>query len=366
MEEKFIELKISEEEKDKNVKNNSAKSQNKKQIFSYNIPMKRRVCEFDKKFFTVPKIPDTFRFIFDKNIPPNKSSKNINISNANEYEGYQVIEMNIEDKILMTCYEYLKNNQNLKEQQIITLNILDKEITFTLLEIHKNKFFPILLNSKLFNFENNAREISFVNEKTKKITKRFIYNSENLKNCLNDLGFKSYYVKKAKDKIDNNIINLDSIKPQESDSESSEVSLDPFKIFIDHNINCIFNENQRPILNDDNFNKRFKTFVVKLKDLNNNSKYYYKYSDNIFNVSNNYEETPANFRFFRYSWTTKIVYLYGPKRSSKTTFLLYMINLCKFIEARTLYFNYNYIENINILERKRIIYHELLYFSKKY
>jgi hypothetical protein len=44
--------------------------------------------------------------------------------------------------------------------------------------------------------------------------------------------------------------------------------------------------------------------------------------------------------------------------------LLYLINFYGFAGVKTLYFNYNYLEKKNILEKKRIIYHELLYFCK--
>ena len=337
MKENFIDMEISEDDKDKNAKNKSTITQNKKQIFSYKIPKKRKVCDIDKIFLTTSKNPDTGKFFLDRSFSQSKSSKNKNKVNDNKYEEYEVIEMNMNDKILKACYDYLINNHNLKEKQEITLNILDNEITFTLAQIQKNNFFTILINSTAFIFENNAREISFVNEKSKKIIKRFIYNPDNLKSCLVDLGFKSYYVKIDKNKIVNNITNFNSIKEQESDSESSEVSLDPFKIFLDNGINYIFNENQRPILNDENFNKRFNDSIVQLKDLNNNSKYYYKSSDKNFHILNNYEQAITNFRFFKYSSTSKIAYLYGPKSSSKTTFLLYMINFFRYIYTPELY-----------------------------
>lgn len=41
-----------------------------------------------------------------------------------------------------------------------------------------------------------------------------------------------------------------------------------------------------------------------------------------------------------------------------------MINIYGYLDINTLYFNYNYLEKSNKIERKRIIYHELLYFCK--
>ena len=58
--------------------------------------------------------------------------------------------------------------------------------------------------------------------------------------AVKNLGFKSYYVKLKKEGVhkENNTLNLPK---EESESESSEVSLDIFKIFNDNNIKYIFN-----------------------------------------------------------------------------------------------------------------------------
>jgi hypothetical protein len=43
-----------------------------------------------------------------------------------------------------------------------------------------------------------------------------------------------------------------------------------------------------------------------------------------------------------------------------------MINLYQYYSTRTFYFNFNFLETKNLLERKKIIYHELLYFCIDY
>ena len=102
-----------------------------------------------------------------------------------------------------------------------------------------------------------------------------------------------------------------------------------------------------------------------LKDLNNNSEFYYgKFKNNIFKKLTNYIGSYKNFRSFKESKATKTLYLFGPKGSSKTTFLLYMAYSYRLLNTKTLYFNFEYIKNKNIIEIKKRIYYELLYFCK--
>ena len=348
MKENFIEVDLDKIDKNKTTKN---------KILQTIVPKKRKVYDVKRIPSTTPKISERKIFIFDSN----EELNNKNTINVNEHDEYTIIEMNERDKLLMSCYSYLTEKKKfLKESQIITLNIYDSIMNLTLVQI--DPFFIIILDDERIEFLEYSREISFVDDKKKQITKRFIYNTTILNAVLKNLGFKSYYVKLKKEGVhkDNNTLNLPKEEPE---SESSEVSLDLFKIFNDNNIKYIFKENQRPILNNVNFFKRFSLCVTKLKHLNNNSKYYYKNSNNDFQKFNNYIKAIRNFNDFKCSQTAKLIYLYGPKRCSKTTFLLYMTYIFN-INARTLYFNFNYLERKNILERKRIIYHELLYFCK--
>ena len=282
---------------------------------------------------------------------------------VNVFDEYKVIQMNEEDQRLMICYDFIKNNKEFKINDIRIFDCLNKIISLIL--IQRKPITIIIVDDNGYEIHDNAREIIFVNQQLKQIIKKFIYSTDNLTSVLKNLGFISYYVKSSNDKIDknNNIIN--SIKEKESDSESSEVSLDPYKIFFDNTIKYIYNENQKPILNEKNFNKKFSPFLFKLKNLNFNAKYYYKCPDNCFCMFNkDYDKAIKNFIHFRDSYVSKIVYLFGPKRCSKTTLLLYMINDYQYTNSKFLYFNYDYLEKKDIIHKKRIIYHELLYFCK--
>ena len=83
----------------------------------------------------------------------------------------------------------------------------------------------------------------------------------------------------------------------------------------------IYNANQKSILSEENFNIKFSNNLFRLENLNYNSKCYYKYKENTFLELNDYNEAVSNFYFFNDSSISRILYLYGPKRCSKTTFL---------------------------------------------
>ena len=350
MEEKFIDLDESKETADKNKINLEQKSKTFNRILPITFGKKRKVKDVKKPS---PKKKFEMKYFLRDSIEPNKYDINI--------EKYVLVEMNEEDNSLMKCYEYIKENPEIKLNERKTINILDKNITFTL--VRRKPFLRILIGNNTYYFDENAREIIFVDKLSKQITKKFISNPDILKSTLGNLGFNSYYVKIYKNKNDKNNNSLNLIKEKESDSESSEVSLDPATIFYDNNIKFIFNESQKSVLNENNFNKRFSSSLFLLSSLNDNSKYYYKYSNNIFHEID-YNNILENFRIFKDNYASKTVYLYGPKGCSKTTFLLYMINSFNCMDLRSLYFNFNYLENTNILQRKRVIYHEILYFCK--
>ena len=282
-------------------------------------------------------------------------------STSNKYKDYKIFELNEKDKKLIYCFNYLKDNIELKGKQEIFIDYLNEKTNVNI--IQRTPFLLVIIDNENFVFEKCPREIMFINDEEKKIIKKFIYSNQCLKKSLVELGFNSCYVKIPKNYInESNIIN-DILN--ELDSESSEVSLEPLEIYSDKSITFIFNKNQKPILNKKNFNNKFPKNLEelnKLQDLNNNSKYYYKYDNKSFQNLNSYQKAIENFHNIKESIASKIVYLYGPNGCSKTTFLLYLINFYGFGGVNTLYFNYNYLEQKNILNKKRIIYHELLYF----
>ena len=349
MEEKDDQMYISE---DNSSKSDTYLNQLKK--ISRRFESKKRKANQIKIFSE--NISDRKKIFFNKIFNLNDESLN-----DNDKKLYTVIEMTENDKKLMECFNFLMNHPDLELNKKISLNILNQETSLILKK--RGDISLISINDKYFFFEIFGREIIFVDEKNRKKTKRFIYNLKILENSLEELGFKSYYVKIPKKTYNNNNSEIDINNDKDTES-SEEISLDPSKIYYDQNIKFIYNENEKPILSEENFNKKFNDNIFKLKDLNNVSKYYYKNEDDNFFGLNNYGNANDNFYFFKNSSVSKILYLYGPKRCSKTTFLLYMINLYGLEKINTLYFNYDYLEKENKLQIKKIIYHELLYFCK--
>ena len=193
--------------------------------------------------------------------------------------------MDENDKMFMNIYNYLKTHTDLNINEIIMLN---REIVFTIIKLEP--YYTIKKDDTYYMIEKKSREIKFVDYKLKKITTKFICNCDNLIESLKKLGFTSYYVKLPKNKNDDSSIISSLNEENETSSESSEASLsDPFSIFENDKIKYIFNENQRPILTEDNYNNTFCDQLEYLKDLSNNSKYYYgKYKECSFKIINNY------------------------------------------------------------------------------
>ena len=363
MEEKFIPIETKEdkekEEKDKN-KDSKCKEEKPEKLLSL-ATKKRKAKDIKKKYFRTS--PRKIRKIFDWKI--SNFPKYQKANKANLYSNYTIVGMTESEQIIMACYNYLQINDNLKEGDSVNLNIFDYDIIIKLIRRYPN--LVAVINGETLTLYYLAREITFINDENKIITKKFIYNPVNLIDSLKKLKFESYYIKLPKENTikDNNIININ--EENESSSESSEVSLDPFTIFNDESIKYIYSENKRPILNYNNYDNRFNEKIPYLKDLSNCSKYYYKNPCSPFiELDNNYYKPSSQLIDFEDSIYSKVVYLYGPKRSSKTTFLLNMINQYQYYSTRTFYFNFNFLETKNLLERKKIIYHELLYFCIDY
>ena len=186
---------------------------------------------------------------------------------------------------------------------------------------------PIIIeiNQEEFIFHKNSRELIFVDDRI--IYKRFIYCKKNFLDVLEELGFKSFYTRSKKINKDN-IEEIFDEKENELIADGSEISIDdPSIIFIDKTINIIYKQNKRPILRKENYNKRFNREIKYLKDLNQNSEYYYGENKNQkFFELNEYINASLNISTFFDSTFGKILYMFGPKGCSKTTFLLYIIN----------------------------------------
>ena len=337
---------------EKNDKSNDKNSEKKKYIIVYRN--KKRNLDDYKKGKNYCKI---------EYIEINDDRYKIENDNIirDELSDFQKIDMEEKDKIFMNISDFLKSHKDLNINEEINFN---KEITFIIKST--TPYYIIKKDNELYIIDNKSRKINFVDYKSKIITCKFIYNCDNLIESLKSLGFTSYYVKLPKQKSNKSNLIFSVNEESETSSENSEVSLsNAFSIFDNEEIKYIFNENQRPILTEDNFKNIFRDNLNSLKDLNNNAKYYYgKYNNCVFTIINNYANAHINLFKFQFSKISKILYLYGPKRSSKTTFLLYMVNHYRICKTKTLYFNHNYLEKKDFLEAKKRIYHEILYFCK--
>ena len=332
---------------EQNDKNNDKNSEKKKYIVVYRNKTKRNLIDYKKG-------NNCFKIEYIEINDDKYKIENDNIIKE-ELNNFQKIEMDEKDKMFMNISDFLKSHEDLNVDETIIFN---QEVTFKI--ENTTPYHIIMKDNELYMIDKKSRKINFVDYKSKTINSKFIYNCDNLIDSLESLGFTSYYVKLPKQK--NNKSNEES----ETSSENVDVSLsNPFSIFDNEEIKYIFNENERPILTEDNFKNIFRDKLNSLKDLSTNAKYYYgKYNKCRFSIINNYANAQINLYRFQYSKISKILYLYGPKRSSKTTLLLYMINHYRIFKTKTLYFNHNYLENKDFLESKKRIYHELLYFCK--
>jgi hypothetical protein len=93
------------------------------------------------------------------------------------------------EQIIMACYNYLQINDNLKEGDSVNLNIFDYDIIIKLIERYPN--LVAVINGETLTLYYLAREITFINDENKIITKKFIYNPENLIDSLKKLKFES-------------------------------------------------------------------------------------------------------------------------------------------------------------------------------
>ena len=356
MEESDISMENEEKDQnnDKTSKNKEFSSDNKKKLQVVIRTKKRNVSD-------IKKGTNFFNFEFTQINFDGDKNENDKIIKEAENNDFQIINMDEKDKMFMNIYNYLNKHSDLKENEIIILNY---KISFKILKL--KPYYIIQIDNTIYIIDNKSREINFVDYKLKKITIKFIHNCDNLIETLKNLGFTSYYVKLPKNENNDNNIIFSLNEESETSSENSEVSLSsPIHIYDNDKIKYIFNENQRPILTEENFINTFCYELKYLKDLNNNAKYYYgKYKDCSFQIIQNYENTDNNLYYFQFSKQSKILYFYGPKRSSKTTLLFYMINNYKLCKTKTFYFNHNYLKNKDFLEVKKRIYHELLYFCK--
>ena len=176
MEEKFIPIETKEdkekEEKDKN-KDSKCKEEKPEKLLSL-ATKKRKAKDIKKKYFRTS--PRKIRKIFDWKI--SNFPKYQKANKANLYSNYTTVGMTESEQIIMACYNYLQINDNLKEGDSVNLNIFDYDIIIKLIERYPN--LVAVINGETLTLYYLAREITFINDENKIITKKFIYNPENL------------------------------------------------------------------------------------------------------------------------------------------------------------------------------------------
>lgn len=285
----------------------------------------------------------------------NKKEENSIINPNKISDTYEIIDIPNKELLIKKCYEYIiqLNDDEKKNLSFLEKILFPERIKFKL--IYYTPMIKIFFNGEPIIIEKNPRIITFIDEEIKKKYKRFIYSSSSLLTVFNQLDFQSYYVK-IKDK---NEINF------EEKSNNSTISLDNYcSIFSEENITEIYKFNKNPILSEKNFINRRKDKLNFLKDLSNTSYLYYREKkDNKFIKLEQYDELFDSIKKFIESYNTQTMYLFGPKRASKTTFLLFSKNLFLDVNFYSIYLDYFYLNTYkNEYEQiKKIILFELLY-----
>ena len=174
MEEKFIEIESSKEDKDKNKKNEIKKEENFLPIIPipFNTPRKRKAQDIKGRYqhLTSPKRRNIIdyeskHFKFDFNLMHKEED-------AYLYEFFKTVNMTPKEKKIKECHDFLKRNRDFKEGDATIIKYLNQFISLKLIE--HNLAFVVEIDNKIFTLFELAREITFVNFKLETITKKFI------------------------------------------------------------------------------------------------------------------------------------------------------------------------------------------------
>ena len=200
----------------------------------------------------------------------------------------------------------------------------------------------ICLDGQKYCVGEESRIIDFIIEGES--NKRFIYSLEYLKKVFYEFKIEYYSIKD--EKLDNSL-----------DSQISDEEI--LNIFTNTEIKSIYRIKSSFEKYLDKFRKRYSEKYKTISDISLNAEYYYpqNYKDNI-NLTI-YKEYEKDFRQKLYS--NNIIYLFGPKGTSKSIFLM---NFCLLYNIRnnpTLYINYQVMKNLELKERKNIFKKEMVY-----
>lgn len=295
---------------------------------------------------------------------------------------YDIVSIDDEEKKFFKCFLCLNKMKEMKVNPPFDgLIVLDDTIQFILkifgrnfvvqfdVNKYKNKKYynsknKINANDEDTFIENESRIINLIDEIQNIIYIHFVYNGIYLEKIMKLRNFNSYYLKSGEFKeLINDSENTQNLNDLEEKSWNSMVSIEDFiSIFSTRSIIDIYKYNFSPILSEENFNKKYSESQNFLSDLSNNSKYYYKNLKKKFIYLDEYYDMAINVYKFTYSKSSSIMYLFGPKGSSKSTFFLYSkYPLSSIYKVKYLYLDVKCLQSKNIIEIKKIISHELLY-----
>lgn len=288
------------------------------------------------------------------------NDKDLSSLTKNNKNKITVAKMPEKEEIILTCYLYIQNNKQTIKKNI---NYIIGGIKFEVERISEQFIVINLINKekdyKPIGIEKNARIMNFIDERQNYIEIHFIYSSTYLFEAMKDIKFESYYT------ISEELNSKKQKNSNDSDENSSDstISFDSLStIFKTDSIKNIYKFNNiKPIFSEENLNKKYVKKLEKLKDLSNNSKYYFKDINQNFYDFDKY--SIAFYEIFQFACEeqTLVNYLYGPKFSSRSTFLIFSRNLFKNFKVLSLYLDANCLKSKDNLKRKKIISHELLY-----
>jgi len=257
------------------------------------------------------------------------------MENKREIVDYNILQIELERKLY--C---IKNNNFIMNKEF------KEKFGFEFIIINKIKH-VISLNEKPYNIEDQSRIIEFIIDEVPQ--KRFIYSISYLQQVFNELNIEFYST--SNEKLDD-------------DSIDSEICIDEIiNIFKNEEINKIFKiklSNEKII---DLFKKRYPSKEIEvISDLLINTEFYYKNNskDNLdINIFKNFYDDLINFIFNSNDY---ILYLIGPKGTSKSLFLNYSILMYNMsYQIPSLYINYIKIKNLDFKKRKNIFKKEMIY-----
>lgn len=233
-------------------------------------------------------------------------------------EQSSLLEDNIEKKLFcIKAYNY-KFDEEFKKVFQFEFEVSDQDIL-------ENNDVYIVLDGEDYVIENESRIITFIIDN--KSSKRFIYNCDYFFKVINELNIRYYST--VNNKLNNSL---------ESEFSKSDI----FELFENENIKTIYKLGVDEKKLNELFNDRKKIKRKTISDLLLNASFYFPENSNDIFESNIFIENSKKLKKFFFVDNKNILYLLGPKGSSKSLFLINFCFFCNFQKYPTLYINYKY------------------------